>query len=261
MPPCPAVVAALAGIPVLRIRKGHSLQLEAQADRIKGLDRGVIFRIEYGSPSNSLTFIDDVLARFEDISIFVDAGWSTDILSRTAWASAIIERVTQDDPGAELVVSGSSFPNAFSNNGDRRAIPISERFLYNNLVRQHNAAKLIYGDWGSTRPPSDPTPMRNVPRIDLPKSSEWISFRRDNDLDDDEDYEDIAKRVIADPDWPKDLSIWGTNSINWTATGEPGGITGPAAAAAARINIHLHRQAYFGSNDLVADGDEPFTDE
>jgi hypothetical protein len=140
-------------------------------------------------------------------------------------------------------------------------IRMNERFMYNSLVRQHNAAKLIYGDWGSTRAPSDPVQMRNVPRIDLPKPSEWISFRRDKDLDDDEDYQDIAERVIADTDWPKNLDIWGTKTIDWTAKGEPGGIRGRAAAAAARINIHLHRQAYFGANDIVTDGDEPFTDE
>ena len=257
-----AVAKMAQAIPVLRVGSGQTAQLKTQADRIDDLDRGVIFRIEFGAPSNSLEFIDSVLERFEDISIFVDAGWSKDILSRTAWASGIIERVTKDKPGAELVVSGSSFPDTFTNVHRRRPVPISERFLYNELVRQHNAAKLIYGDWGSTRPPPmDPTPMRNVPRIDLPKPGEWIVFRRDDEMEKDEDYQDIAKRVIIDPDWPKDLSIWGTNSINWTAKGQPGGITGPAAAAAARINIHLHRQAYYGLNDLIADGDEPFTDE
>ena len=138
---------------------------------------------------------------------------------------------------------------------------MNERALYNNLVRRHNAATLIYGDWGSTRPPSDPVPMKNIPRIDLPTPRQWISFRRDSELDDDEDYSDIAKRVVADNEWPTDLNIWGTYTINWTAEGEPGAIRIPYTAAAARINIHLHRQAFFGVDGIHVDGDEPFTDE
>jgi len=248
-------------IPVLRISDGFAPQFEEQADHIEELDRGVIVRIEYGTVTNPLALVDQVLGRFEDACIFIDAGWSNDTLRREVWASGIIERVSQDHPEIEIVVSASSFPSSFTNIGERGVIPVEERVLYNNLVRRHNAATLIYGDWASTRPPSDPVPMRNIPRIDLPMPNQWISFRRGRDLQDDEDYSDIAQRVISDPDWPEDLNIWGTYTIRWTASGEPGAIRSPATAAAARINIHLHRQAFFGSNDIVSDGDEPFTDD
>lgn len=248
-------------IPVLRIAGGSALHFEAQAENIDGLDRGVIVRIEYGLVSDTTALIDQVLSRFGDVSIFVDVGWSRDILSREAWASGIIERVSRDHPEIELVIGGSSFPNSFSTVEERGTWRVEERFLYSNLVRRHNAATLIYGDWGSTRPPSPSVPMRNIPRIDLPTGSQWISFRRDQELVDEEDYADIAKRVIADPEWSSNLNIWGTYTIDWTANGEPGAIRGPAAAAAARINIHLHRQAFFGAIDIRGDGDEPFTDD
>jgi hypothetical protein len=248
-------------LPVLRISGGSAPQLEAQAEHIEELDRGLIVRVEYGAVTNPIQLVEQVLGRFVDVSIFVDAGWSTDILSREAWASRIIETVSRDYPEIELVVSGSSFPDSFTGIGERGVLPVEERFLYNNLVRRHNAASLIYGDWGSTRPPSDPVPMRNIPRIDLPTASQWISFRRDKELDDTEDYSDIAQRVVADADWPADLNIWGTYTIDWTAKGEPGAIRSPATAAAARINIHLHRQAFYGANDIISDGDEPFTDD
>lgn len=248
-------------IPVLRITAGSASQFETQATRIDELDRGVIVRIQYGSVDNPYTLVDQVLDRFADVSIFVDAGWSRDILSREAWASNIVERISGNRPEIEVVVSGSSFPDSFAGIGERDAMLVDERFLYNNLVRRHNAATLIYGDWGSTRPPSPPLPMRNVPRIDLPTPREWIFFRRDSELDNDEDYTDIAQRVVADSEWPADLNIWGTYTIGWTANGEPGAIRGPAAAAAARINIHLHRQAFFGDSDRITDGDEPFTDD
>jgi hypothetical protein len=256
-----AIAEIEGALPVLRISGGTATQLEAQAAHIEELDRGLIVRIEYDAVTNPIQLVGLIVDRFADVSIFIDVGWSRDILSREVWASGIIERVSRDHPEIELVVSGSSFPDSFANIGERGVLPVEERFLYNNLVRRHNAATLIYGDWGSTRPPFDPVPMRNVPRIDLPTSNQWISFRRDKELEDDEDYSDIAERVISDPEWPVDLNIWGTYTIDWTAKGEPGAIRSPATAAAARINIHLHRQAFFGANDIMSDGDEPFTDD
>ena len=248
-------------LPVLRISEGVALNFSDQAQQIDDLDRGLIVRIEHDFVTNPIRLVDQVLDRLTDVSIFLDVGWGRDILGREAWASGIIERVSANHPEIELVISGSSFPSSFTDVGERGVTPVEERFLYNNLVRRHNAAILIYGDWGSTRPPSDPVPVRNIPRIDLPTSSQWISFRRDRDLDNDEDYSDIAQRVVADAEWPADLGIWGTYTIDWTARGEPGAIRSPATAAAARINIHLHRQAFFGANDVVSDGDEPFTDD
>lgn len=257
-----SALSEIAGaLPVLRISGGSASQLDAQADHIEKLDRGVVVRIEHGVVTNPLALVDQVLERFQDLCIFVDVGWSSDTLGREMWASNIIERISGEYPEIEVVISGSSFPSSFTGIGERGIIPVEERSLYNNLVRRHNAATLIYGDWGSTRPPSDPIPMKNIPRIDLPTSNQWISFRRDGDLEDEEDYSDIAQRVVADPDWPADLNIWGTYTIGWTANGEPGAIRSPGSAAAARINIHLHRQAFFGANDTVNDGDEPFTDD
>lgn len=249
-------------IPVLRISGGEVPQFEAQARHVDNLDRGLVVRIEYGVATNPIALVEQVLDRFQDVSFFVDAGWSRDILGREAWASRIVARIAHNHPEIEVVISGSSFPDSFSDIGDRGTNPVRERYLYNNLVRRHNSATLIYGDWGSTRPPSvDQGPMRNIPRIDLPTQSEWVSFRRDKELDDEEDYTDIAQRVVGDVDWPADLDIWGTYTIEWTANGEPGAIRSAATAAAARINIHLHRQAFFGANDFIVDGDEPFTDD
>lgn len=256
-----AVSGISGAIPVLRISGGAAEQFDAQAQHVDSLDRGIVVRIEYDAVIDPIALVDQVIDRFEDVSFVVDAGWSRDILSREMWASDIVERIVRDRPETEVVISGSSFPNSFSDIDARGVIPVEERHLFNNLVRRHNSAVLIYGDWASTRPPSDPVPMRNVPRIDLPTTSEWISFRRDRGLGDDEDYTDIAERVVADPSWPANLNIWGTYTIEWTARGEPGAIRSPAMAAAARINIHLHRQAFFGADDIVVDGDEPFIDD
>lgn len=248
-------------IPVLRLSGGVPLNFDEQIKNIEKIDRGVVVRIEFGTIQNYFPLIEKVLKKLKDFSIFVDLGWSDDLLSREMWASGIVEAVSKDNPEIELVISGSSFPDKFHGLGGRREILIRERYIYNSLVRRHNSAILIYGDWGSTRPPTPPTPMTNVPRIDLPQTGEWIAFRRDKELDGTETYSEIAQRVIEDSTWPSDLDIWGTYTIEWTANGEPGAIRSPGTAAAARINIHLHRQAMFGGNDVIVDGDEPFIDD
>ncbi|GAA4745701.1 hypothetical protein GCM10023264_08970 [Sphingomonas daechungensis] len=247
-------------IPVLRILGGNLLELDAQTAHINNLDRGLVVHLEHGAIINPLTAVDEVLQRFEDVTFFVDAGWSNDLLGRELWASQIIERITDGKPEAELVVGGSSFPDSFRNIGARGVIPMKERSLYSNLVRRHNAAHLTYGDWGSTRPRSGPAPMKNIPRLDVPTTTEWVSFRQDGGSATPETYAAIARRVIADAVWPGDLGIWGTYVIETTANELPGAIGSPAVAAAARINIHMHRQAFFGEPDAIGDTEEPFVD-
>lgn len=244
-------------IPVLRMPGGTLEALPAQAAHVARLDRGIIVRIRNGFTRNPLEVVTTVLEQFPDVTLVVDAGWSRDLLSLELWASSIVAAAADLRPEIELVVAGSSFPDTFTNVGARRPLPANERFLFSSLVRRHNAATLIYGDWGSTRPPSEPTPMKMIPRIDLPMPEEWISFRSVNE----EDFPDIARRIMADPLWPNHLDIWGTYTISCTANDLPGAIRNAATAAAVRVNIHLHRQAHHGAIDLPNDGDEPYSDD
>lgn len=242
-------------IPVLQ-PSNHDFAAK-QIENAVDLDRGLIVRIQYGRASQDMEQLRQAADEIEDIVVLVDAGWSVDLLGREAWASGIVSQLAALDAPLEIVVTGSSFPDAFAHLGKRGESPLEERALYSNLARRHNAAQLIYGDWGSTRPPYDPTPMSNVPRIDLPTQRGWTSFRRVEE----EDYQAIAKRVISDRDWPTDLNIWGTYAISSTAAGVPGAIKSPNAASAARINIHLHRQALFDIPGNVSDVEEPYIDD
>lgn len=210
------------------------------------------------APYDRDRLVRQVTELVEDVAIFVDLGWTRDLLGRQAWASEIIGSITDMRPEAEMVVAGSSFPSSFADIGAKGNVSVLERSLHANLVRQHNAARIVYGDWGSTRlPSSESIPMRNVPRIDLPTNSDWICFRKDGE----EGYADIANRLMSDLDWPAGLNIWGTYTIECTADGVPGAIRSPGTAAAARINIHMHRQVHFEAPGEVNDGDEPFTDD
>ena len=157
-------------------------------------------------------------------------------------------------------MAGSSFPNSFQEIKDRGVLPISERFMFDELVRTHNAPNMVYGDWGSTRPPSDPVPMVNVPRLDIPGDRRWTFVRAVKG--EEEDYQDVAIRAIADSNWPDSLDIWGTYLVRSTAEGLPTAIRSPVTAASARINIHLYTQAYFDLPNIpTGAADEPFTDD
>jgi hypothetical protein len=241
-------------VPVLR---PSALQLNRQLAHIESLDRGVVVRVEWGAAAELVQAARALVQTTPDVVILVDAGWSRDLLIREAWASSIIQAITEVRPEVELIVSGSSFPDAFAGIRGRATIPLLERRLHTELVRQHNAANLLYGDWGSTRPPAiDTGIMRNTPRIDLPLQAEWLCYRQASD----EGYPELARQLMADRMWPRELTIWGTHMIVSTADALPGSIRSPNTAAAARINIHLHRQAYVGAEVVPGDTEEPYVD-
>lgn len=249
-------------IPVLRLSGTDIDDLEGQARHIERLDRGSVLRLTFTGSAPPLRLLTSVINRVPDLTIFVDMGWSNDLVAREAWASQLIGQVADLAPETELVVAGSSFPDTFASIGARGILAVAERGIYSSLVRRHNSVSLVYGDWGSTRPPSTlDVPMRNVPRIDVPAASQWVFFRQDKSRSVPEDYEDVARRAVNDRDWPGELRLWGTYAIESTAQGLPGAIRSPGTAAAARINIHLHRQAFFGADVITGDADEPFTDD
>lgn len=242
-------------IPTLQIHP--EVGLADQLVRARELDRGLVLRLQHGVTHDPVTLVRDVMRNFEDLAIFIDLRWSPDLLSRELWASSILEAVAQEESERELVVAGSSFPDSFrSLERDERTA--EERLVFDNLVRRHNSVALTYGDWGSTRLPKEPVPMGSIPpRIDLPNRREWICFRRNEQ----ETFQEIAARAVKDRAWPSDLQIWGTYQIAATAEGVPDSIKGQTKAAAARVNIHLHQQAHFGSSGNFSDRDEPFSDD
>ena len=54
--------------------------------------------------------------------------------------------------------------------------------------------------------------------------------------------------------------LWGKQMIERTAYGDEGAISSPPKATAARINIHLHQQLFFGNQAGLYDTDEDWSD-
>ena len=63
-------------------------------------------------------------------------------------------------------------------------------------------------------------------------------------------YKDLAIEIINQTDvWKGDLGIWGEQMIQNTSYMEDTGINTPQKNVAARVNLHLHHQAWFNHED------------
>ncbi|WP_170004567.1 beta family protein [Pseudopontixanthobacter vadosimaris] len=245
-------------IPVFRGITDREPQIEDQLQQVEELERGLFVRALANQPGAIINIADAVIQRgLENVVFVVDCGWGPNILTQAALCSGIVQTLVDLSPTIEIVVAGSSFPDAFGGLGDRFIIPVNERGLFQEVRRAVNGGELVYGDWGSTRPPTKPVPMRNVPRIDIAKTASWLSWRSEGG----EDYEDIANRVLEDAEWDGTLGLWGEYMIEKTAEGSDGSIKAPAMAAAVRVNLHLHQQAHFSNPDGLHVGDEVVGDD
>lgn len=250
-----AVEAVEYAVPVLRYHSSEEIQLEAQLDHVERIDRGFVVRVDTRTPGPLKAIVDGCAAReVENVVYVLDSGWGRDLLTQAATCVRLAETVLGVDEDAEIVIGGSSFPNSFTKLGERFYVAMLERPLFREVRRKINLGNLYYGDWGSTRPPSDPVPMRNIPRIDMPVGANWLSWRSDGE----EDYEALAERAVSDPDWTGALGIWGEYMIESTAEGLLPSIRSPAMAAAVRVNMHMHLHANLESPGDLAVPDEPF---
>lgn len=241
--------------PVLQ-PSADALTLQRQLERAGGLDRGVVVRARFSSSGNLPLIIETLKGLDIDAVFVVDAEWARDLLVREAWVEQSVRRIVSDLPQVEVAASGSSFPSSFVDVGRRKAFRVEERILHATVQRGINAARVVYSDWGSTRPPAPATPMTSKPRLDLSLVDQWISFRQEGA----EQYRELANRMIEDPLWPQKTQTWGTYQYVITAENLPGAIKSPIAAAAARINLHLHRQATTGAPGAATDDIEPYED-
>lgn len=252
------VAEKLNRIPVLRRPEGVAISIDDQLDAVQQLERGLFVRVHPSQPGDYLAVAANCVARgIENVVFVIDCGWRTDLLGQAAGCTNLVNNILNISEEIELVVAGSSFPDSFAGMGGSSTFPIRERQLFQNVRQNINRGRLVYGDWGSTRPPTDPVPMANVPRIDIATGNNWPSWRSE----DGEDYHDVAERVIADPIWSGDTDVWGNYLIKNTAEQTEPAIKAPAMAAAVRVNLHMHMQAHFDNPNALAIGDEPVGDD
>jgi len=156
-----------------------------------------------------------------------------------------------------VAVSCTSFPTDFTSFDGTDVLAFTNRELIAQ-VQQTTNQRVVYGDWGTTRPRNYGQPRQPRNRIDYPTDTSWV-FARDRDKS--VDFQEAAQRITGSPYWSGKLGIWGEQRIEVTAAGQAFAIDSMPKMYAARINIHIHRQAFYGHLPLPEALDEEWSDD
>lgn len=194
-----------------------------------------------------------------DYAVVLEFGWVRDPMLVAAIASGYVSTFFSQVPSAiPIAISCTSFPNDFTPYDGLQEEAFSNRELIAQVRRGTNRQRIIYGDWGSTKPRSNrrASPPKN--RIDYPTNNSWVFAR---DQDDSVDFQIAAARITESNYWSGDLGIWGEQLIEGAAAGQAFAIDTMPKMYAARINIHLHRQAFFGHLPPPSALDEAWSDD
>ncbi|WP_339832842.1 beta family protein [uncultured Parvibaculum sp.] len=238
--------------PCVQTRGQSENDIKSQIMRFQKAGRAYCMRVFMDRiPSN----ISEVVAAFAasgaaDYAIILEGGWTRDPLSLAASFEGVISGPLQViDATIPIILSCTSIPRMFTDfDGGVTRVPFTNRLLIEQIARQTNRARIIYGDWGSTRP-REPGSFANRPldRVDYPTSNSWYIARNKAG---NWDFHRAASAIVNSPDWDGHLGIWGEELIRNTVIAPAIGIDTPQKNVAARVNIHLHRQAFFGEGDL-----------
>lgn len=240
--------------PCIQVRGQTESQIRSQINRFQELGRAYCLRITRDRfPEN----LSEVVAAFaasgaSDFAIILEGGWHNDALSLASWFDGVMRGYLGEiDASVPIVLSCTSMPKLFSEfDGGISNVPFSNRQLLSQISAGSNRARVIYGDWGSTRP-REPSGFANRPlaRIDYPTNSAWHIARNKGE---DWNYTFAARAIISSGIWDGNMNIWGEEQIRNTAISEDLGINTPQKNVAARVNIHLHRQAFFGTENWTS---------
>jgi len=239
-------------------------ELRKQIEAFQSLGRPYCMRLTINIfPDN----IDDVVGAFADVgssdfAIILEGGWTNDPLSLAAkFVGTIGSSLSAIDATVPIVVSCTSMPKMFDmfNKSVPTCYPFTNRLLVEQVGRSSNRARIIYGDWASTRPrETRGMASRPLDRIDYPTEQAWY-ISRNKDLK--WDFRNAAIAVKNSEVWDGKLGIWGEEQIRNTTINMDLGINTPQKNVAARVNIHLHRQAFHGQLPVDTNAfDEEWTD-
>lgn len=193
-----------------------------------------------------------------DYAVVFEFGWVPDPLLvgviATSYANSFFNNIPPEVP---IAVSCTSFPKNFTVFDGTSECGFANRELIGQVQQSTNHPRIIYGDWGSTRPRSYGHASLPKNRIDYPTDTSWVIAR---DQDESVSLQEAAHRIISSPDWSGDLGVWGEQLIEGTADGQAFAIDTMPKMYAARVNIHLHRQAFYGELPPPTALDEAWTD-
>ena len=234
--------------PCIQSRGQSEAEIRTQIEAFQDQGRPYCARIVRDRFPENIEDIMDALAAggAADFAIILEGGWTRDPLSLAVWFDGVIaESLQAIDATVPIVLSCTSMPKLFTafSSDELTEVPFNNRQLLEQVARNSNRARVIYGDWGSTRP-REITSFANRPldRVDYPTERAWHIARN---KEEDWDFQDAAIAVVNSSEWDGNLGIWGEEMIRNTTINEELGINTPQKNVAARVNIHLHRQAFY----------------
>lgn len=194
-----------------------------------------------------------------DYAVVFEFGWIPDPLLVAALAIGYTNGFfSMIPPEVPVAVSCTSFPKDFTVYDGTSECTFSNRQLVAQVRQATNHPRIVYGDWGTTKPRSYTPASQPKNRIDYPTDSSWVIARNQ---DEQVTFQEAAQRIVNSPRWSGNLGIWGEQLIEGTAAGQAFAIDSMPKMYAARINIHLHRQAFFGQLPPPAALDEQWSDD
>ena len=153
-----------------------------------------------------------------DYSVVFEFGWVPDPLLVAAPTSGYTNSFFSTiPPEVPIAISCTSFPKDFTVFDGIKEIGFSNRNLIAQIRQATNHPRIIYGDWGSTRPRAYGHASQPKNRIDYPTDSGWVFAR---DQDDPVSFQVAAKRITGSPHWSGNLGIWGEQLIEGAAAGQ-----------------------------------------
>jgi hypothetical protein len=249
-------------IPVLQL--GDLQQFPAQLIAMVELERGLALRIPMRADVDAGAFAGYVASTTDggqDVVFVLDYGkqGSGFPSQLEAIKSSVSDVLAACSNTARIAVSASSFPDGFTEIIKQE---IYERTVFESL-RSEFGDRILYSDRGSARAERQTGGGGlPAPRIDYAKSKEWFFYRESaKNSTTFVGYQHQAKLLLGSPNWDPMLKLWGCQMIEKTAIGDlDAGITSANRCTAARINIHLHQQLYYGDSIGLYDTDEDWVD-
>jgi hypothetical protein len=148
------------------------------------------------------------------------------------------------DGRCDLAFCATSFPNNISDIGgeDYDEFRIAEVNMHDKVYSRF--PDVCYGDYGSINPKRNDniTLSRGwIPRIDVPLFDKVFYYRqRRAKRAYVETYKDVARKVVRDSKFPRELDCWGCSQINICCTLPPS--SSPNYWISVRMNIHIEQQ-------------------
>ena len=247
-------------MPCLQLENQSEEQVRAQVEYILEQDREFCLRIEINRMPAILPVAISILRELDsrDVTVVIEGGWVQQPLTVYAAAHGLLTgELSHLNADIPMVVSCTSMLKGFTEIEGFEECAFSNHKLLDQLRVSADGRALLYGDWGSTRPREDSFGQAPHPRIDYATEEAWYFTRNRAEG---WDYRRAAEVMINSRAWDGGLGIWGEKMIRDSAVNAEFAIDTAQKNVAARVNIHLHRQALYGEEVRGLDLDEEWMD-